>query len=365
MRLYSYQIPFSWYLIDTIYNNTCLWITNGNINVPVTIPPGNYNSGDFVTTLNSAFTNAGFTNFQNIVIGNSIVNKPVFYNSNTGKITLNLYGSKINTTNYSFTISNSTKITFFDFTSNLQCNVNCVNNNNYLNQTLGWLMGYRVPYENVDSSGNTASSVLDLIGTKYLILVIDDYNQNHVNNSLVSITEYSSNLKVPAYYSPDLPSTTINGNTSNLSQIVNDANITSLLDDQGAVTDNGLLIAGKYNVNYNKTQLVLPSAPRTLTQAQIYTINEINKNQNLTNFRYRAPTSPDILAIIPIKTTNLPTGTCMVELTGSLQDNIRTYFGPVNIERMAVKLLNDKGNVLDLNGLDWAITLICDCLYQY
>jgi hypothetical protein len=111
--------------------------------------------------------------------------------------------------------------------------------------------------------------------------------------------------------------------------------------------------------------LVLPSAPRTLTQAQIYTINEINKNQNLTNFRYRAPTSPDILAIIPIKTTNLPTGTCMVELTGSLQDNIRTYFGPVNIERMAVKLLNDKGNVLDLNGLDWAITLICDCLYQY
>jgi hypothetical protein len=357
MRLYSYQIPFSWYLIDTIYNNTCLWITNENINVPVTMPSGNYNSTQFVTTLNTAFTNAGFNNEDNNTI--------VTYNTYTGKITLNLYGVQINTSRYNFTISSLTTITFFDFTGTIQCNVNCVNNNNYLNQTLGWLMGYRVPYENVDPSGNTASSVLDLIGTKYLILVIDDYNQNHVNNSLVSITEYSSNLKIPAYYSPDLPSTTINGNAANLSQIVNDANITSLLDDQGAVTDNGLLIAGKYNVNYNKTQLVLPSAPRTLTQAQIYTINEINKNQNLTNFRYRAPTSPDILAIIPIKTTNLPTGTCMVELTGSLQDNIRTYFGPVNIERMAVKLLNDKGNVLDLNGLDWAITLICDCLYQY
>ena len=357
MRLYSYQIPFSWYLIDTIYNNTCLWITNGNINVPVTMPSGNYNSTQFVTTLNTAFTNAGFNNQDNNTI--------VTYNTYTGKITLNLYGVQINTSHYNFTISSLTIITFFDFTGTIQCNVNCVNNNNYLNQTLGWLMGYRVPYENVDPSGNTASSVLDVIGTKYLILVIDDYNQNHVNNSLVSITEYSSNLKVPAYYSPDLPSTTINGNAANLSQIVNDANVTSLLDNQGAVTDNGLLIAGKYNVNYNKTQLVLPSAPRTLTQAQIYTINEINKNQNLTNFRYRAPTSPDILAIIPIKTTNLPTGTCMVELTGSLQDNIRTYFGPVNIERMAVKLLNDKGNVLDLNGLDWAITLICDCLYQY
>jgi hypothetical protein len=357
MRLYSYQIPFSWYLIDTIYNNTCLWITNGNINVPVTMPSGNYNSTQFVTNLNTAFTTAGFNNQDNNTI--------VTYNTYTGKITLNLYGVQINTSDYNFTISSLTMITFFDFTGTIQCNLNCVNNNNYLNQTLGWLMGYRVPYENVDPSGNTASSVLDVIGTKYLILVIDDYNQNHVNNSLVSITEYSSNLKVPSYYSPDLPSTTINGNAPNLSQIVNEANVTSLLDDQGAVTDNGLLIAGKYNVNYNKTQLVLPSAPRTLTQAQIYTINEINKNQNLTNFRYRAPTSPDILAIIPIKTTNLPTGTCMVELTGSLQDNIRTYFGPVNIERMAVKLLNDKGNVLDLNGLDWAITLICDCLYQY
>ena len=358
MRLYSYQIPFSWYLIDTIYNNTCFWIKNGSDNVPITMPPGNYNSSEFVTTLNFAFTNVGFPNPGNNTI--------VTYNQNTGKITLNLYGITINNASYNnFTVTESTIITFFDFTGALQCNLNCVNNTNYLNQSLGWLMGYRVPYEIVNPSGNTASSVLDVIGTKYLILVVDDYNQNHVNNSLVSITEYSANLKIPNYYSPDLPTTCINGSAPNLSQIVNEANTSSLLDDQGPITDNGLLIAGKYSANYNKTQLVLPSAPRTLTQAQIYTINEINKNQNITNFRSRAPTSPDILAIIPIKTVNLSTGSCIVELTGALQDNIRTYFGPVNIERMAVKLLNDKGNVLDLNGLDWAITLICDCLYQY
>jgi hypothetical protein len=225
-------------------------------------------------------------------------------------------------------------------------------------------MGYRVPYEYADPNGNSASSVLDLIGTKYLILAIDDYNQNHVNNSLVSITEYSANLKVPNYYSPDVPTTCTN-NISNISQIVSDANAESILDNQGSITDNGLLIAGKYNANYSKIPIVLPSAPRTLTQAQIYTINEIHKNQNITNFRYKAPTTPDILAIIPVKTSGVPTGSVLVELSGSLQDNIRTYFGPVNIERMAVKLLNDKGYVLDLNGLDWAVTLICDCLYQY
>jgi hypothetical protein len=102
-----------------------------------------------------------------------------------------------------------------------------------------------------------------------------------------------------------------------------------------------------------------------LTLSQIYTINQINKNQNSTNFRAKAPTSPDILAIIPIKTSGQSSGTLLVELSGSLQDNIRTYFGPVNIERMRVKLLDDKGNQLNLNGGDWCITLICECLYQY
>ena len=365
MRLYSYQIPFSWYLIDPIYNNTCFWITNGSDNVPITMPAGNYSSTDFVTTLNNAFINAGFTNFQTIIINNVSINTPAYYNVNTGKITLNLNGATINKNSFNFTVSTNSNFTFFDFTSTLYCNTTCVNNNNYFNQTLGWLMGYRVPYEIIDPSGNTASCVLDLIGTKYLILAIDDYNQNHVNNSLVSITEYSANLKVPNYYSPDLPITCINGNISNLSQIVNEANLESQIDSQGPITDNGLLIAGKYNTNYSKVPLVLPSAPRTLTQAQIYTINEINKNQNITNYRYKAPTTPDILAIIPVKSSGISTGTVLVEFSGSLQDNIRTYFGPVNIERMAVKLLTDKGNILDLNGLDWAITLICDCLYQY
>jgi hypothetical protein len=365
MRLYSYQIPFSWYLIDPIYNNTRLWITNGSDNVPINMPAGNYSSTEFVTTLNNAFINAGFTNFQTITINNVSINTAVYYNPNSGKITLNLHGATINTPPFNFTVSTTTNITFFDFTSTLYSNTTCINNNNYFNQSLGWLMGYRVPYEIVDPTGNTASCLLDLIGTKYLILVVDDYNQNHVNNSLVSITEYSANLKVPSYYSPDIPITCINGNISNLSQIVNEANVESQIDNQGPITDNGLLIAGKYNSNYSKIPLVLPSAPRTLTQAQIYTINEINKNQNSTNYRYKAPTTPDILAIIPVKTSGISTGSVLVELSGSLQDNIRTYFGPVNVERMAVKLLNDKGHVLDLNGLDWAVTLICDCLYQY
>jgi len=346
MKLYSFQIPYSWYLIDYAYGNTCFWITHGDLNVTINVEPGNYDQSELVDALNTSFTNAGFE-FP--------VSPAVSYNTNNGKLTFQLMGGVYKENNIAvFTVDTTTLITFYDYTSKLQCKTNCVNSSFYLNQTLGWLMGFRNPYVHVNPSGNTGTAIVDVIGTKYLILVIDDFNQNHVNNALVSITEYSSVLKVPSYYSPDLPYICLPANTNNINEIVN--------DDQ----NNGLLLAGKINMEYTPTVQLLPSAPRTLTQAQLYTINEINKNRNNnTNYRSKAPTSTDILSIIPIKSSGAKTGDLLVEISGSLQDNERTYFGPVNIDRMRVKLLNDKGIPLNMNGADWCVTIICDCLYQY
>jgi hypothetical protein len=373
LSLYSYQIPFSWYVIDTAYGNTCFWIVDVSSNnaIPISVPPGNYSQTGFQTQLNTSFQDAGFT--TPAVSGYVTENNPVYYNANNGKITLFLYGGTYTDPDgvlTSFTITTDTSIVFYDFTGVLQCSINCVSNvNHYFNNTLGWLMGYKLPYVNIDASGNSASSVLDLNGTKYLILVLDDYNQNHVNNSLVSITQYSNTLKIPSYFSPDLPFTCLNPSQqgNNLTQLVDGVIAQSVFDNQTVNAQNGLLIAGKYEADYTPTQIILPSAPRTLTQAQIYTINEINKNNNnLTNYLAKAPTSSDILAILPVKTsTGVPTGSLLVEFSGSLQDNTRVYFGPVNIERMAVKLLDDKGNILNLNGNDWCFTLACECLYQY
>ncbi|MCJ7802074.1 MAG: hypothetical protein MUP82_06925 [Candidatus Marinimicrobia bacterium] len=365
LTLYSYQVPFSWYVIDAAYGNTCFWLVNdGQDPVVISVPSGNYTQPSFVIQLNKSFANAGFTFPQT----------PVNYNQNNGLITLSLIDGSANPVllvdpPFNFNITQETKIIFYDFTGILQCNKSCTSSaNHYFNNTLGWLMGYRLPYITVDPSGNTASAILDLNGTKYLILVIDDYNQNHVNNSLVSIAQQSNTLKVPSYYSPDMPYTCeIPSNTdatNNLAGLVSQATFDSIVDNQ---SPNGLLIAGKFDGNYTPTQVVLPSAPRTITQAQLYTINEINRNNNnLTNYLAKAPTSSDILAIIPIKTSvGVSTGSLLVEFSGSLQNISRTYFGPVNIERMAVKLLDDKGNILNLNGNDWCFTLICECLYQY
>jgi len=381
LRLYSYQIPFSWYAIDTAYGNTCFWLVDSSTNIvtPISVPSGNYTQTDFVTQLNKSF-NIAHIKTPAVPDYDLSANTPVYYNPNSGKITMFLYDGSYNdpSTSTPYPINSTTSIVFYDFTGVLQCNIQCKSNtNHYFNNTLGWIMGYKLPYVSVDISGNAASSILDLNGTKYLILVIDDYNQNHVNNSLVSIAQYSNTLKIPSYYSPDIPYTCITpaqqGN--NLTELVDGVIAQSIFDNQGYSAENGLtpgpqnglLIAGKYQQEYTSTQFVLPSAPRTLTNAQLYTINSINSNNNnLTNYLAKAPTSSDILAIVPVKTSvGVPTGSLLVEFSGSLQDSSRTYFGPVNIERMAVKLLDDKGNVLNLNGNDWCVTLVCECLYQY
>ena len=363
LSLYSYQIPFSWYTIDSAYGNTCLWISDpsSGIIVPVSVPSGNYSQSAFITQLNTSFLNAGFTFPENM---------PAYYNANSGIVTLFLIDGSYNGVEGSFTITTDTQIIFYDFTGVLQCNNNCYSkSNHFFNNTLGWIMGYRLPYFNVNANGNPGAAILDLNGPKYLILVIDDYNQNHVNNSLVSISQFSNTLKMPTYYSPDIPYTCITpaqrGN--NLTELIDGVVVQSIFDNQTPNPQNGLLIGGKYEQDYTDTQIVLPSAPRTLTNAQLYTINSINNNNNnLTNYLAKAPTTPDILAIIPVKTsTGVPTGSLLVEFSGSLQDSERTYFGPVNIDRMAVKLLDDKGNILNLNGNDWCVTLIAECLYQY
>ena len=220
-------------------------------------------------------------------------------------------------------------------------------------------MGYRVPVVNVVKTGNTAISIPDLYGPKYFILVIDDLNQNHINSGLIGITEMSKTVKLPSYYSPDLPYTCIPANPMGTNIAYNSA---ALSND----ADAGTLIMDKFNATYAPTSQVLPSAPRILTQSQIYTINEIMKNNERTyNYKLKAPVVSDTFAILPIKLGNMKTGDVNTEFGGSMQDNKRIYFGPVNISRLRVKLLDDRGNVVNLNGCDWCVTLISENLYQY
>lgn len=317
IRLYSYQIPNTWYAVDT---NTCLWIVDGTLIQIISIPRGNYSPLELVDALNTAFTNEGFI----------FPSDPVVYDSKNGKITLRLFGGQFGD---GTVITATTQIVFYDYEMALQCNPSGCGNKSayYLNNTLGWLMGYREAQITVLSGGNEAPTVLNLNGPKYLILVLEDYNQNHVNNGLVSISQPQQSFKAPSYYSTDMP-----------------------------------YVCEQTEGSLKPTQVVLPTMPRILTRPQLYTINELNRNRNSnTNLMAKAPTSANILTIIPIKNSGVSTGKLLVDFSGSLQEGVRTYFGPVNIERMGVKLLDDRGILVNLNGGDWCVTLICECLYQY
>lgn len=323
LRLYSIQIPFSWYIIDAQYNNNVFWIdtsTPSIESIKITMPSGNYTPTTFVSTMNSVIKTA-------IV---DISGSPVSYHESTGKITLTLL-----TTGGTTIVS----VVFFDFDGLLLTAP-------HVNGTLGWVMGYRDAIINVSPSGNVSDAVLDLYGTKNLLFVLDDYNQNHVNNGLVSITETSTTMQLPSYYRPDL-SFSVMPATSTYNNNISDYGDSAIR-------------------TFKSIPIMQPSAPRLLTQSQIYTVNEIMKAREQTmNYRTRAPTSPDIFAMIPMKHGGMKIGDVYVEFGSSLQTNMRVYFGPVNIERMRIRLLDDKGNIINLNGMDWSVTLISENLYQY
>ena len=398
MRLYSIQIPFTWYVIDYIYGNTCLWVTNQGNTFKVFIEPGNYTADNFCIALQTAFTTAanfqppyvdglGWT--QGFVYPTIPAPSIATYNSNNGKITLNLSNwidpasnSIIGISQFSQTFDAKLNpyFTFFDLTGTKNCYesgtypCSASNQGQTFNSTLGWLMGFRLPIQPVYiNPGNTPVATINLYGPKYFIIVLDDYNQNHINNGLITITELSKSLPLPSYYNTSQPYFCMSNITSLPTLLNNTAlgNLSGINGQEaaalGANPDTFFnSLQDKLDFGSGQVQQLLPSAPRTLTQAQIYTINEIIKNRNKTiSYRAKAPTNSDTFALIPIKYGNMKTGEIYVDFSGSLQDNARTYFGPVDIDRMRIRLLDDRGNVVDLHGADWCMTIISDNLYQY
>jgi hypothetical protein len=375
LRLYSIQIPFTWYIIDTVYGNTCFWIIipYNTINtlkyeIKISFTPGNYTNTTFQTEFAAAIANAGITN------PGTGATPLININNNNAKVTINLNGwvytdpdtsdiipiTGISEGTSTFDANINPFFLFFDFGGRLNCLTNgsgCAAQNMAFNGTLGWIMGYRLPIIPIFSSpGNIATATINLQGPKYFIIVLDDYNQNHINNGLISIAELPTKLSVPSYYNTSQPSICV-PNENNLFSGVSGLDALSL----------GLNpTSDKLNTGYGQRQVILPSAPRTLTQAQIYTINEIIKNREKnTSFRAKAPTNSDTFAIIPVKRGGMNTGEIYTDFSGSLQDNSRVYFGPVNVDRMRVKLVDDRGYTVNLNGAEWCFTIVAECLYQY
>lgn len=236
------------------------------------------------------------------------------------------------------------RVVFYDPVSFVKCYVGVTSvRNTTWDTTVGWILGFR-NYTEYDLStyvqGKTAQIVGDTgISTNifnYFLLCLDDYNQNHLNDGLVTITSTDTSIPLPSY-----------AKKSNF-----------ICNPQGQLT-------------YNTDELI---DNNKLTQAQIYSITQIANGQgstisNLTNSvstkSYGAgPFVKDVFGIIPMKVAGLANGSSYVEFGGTLQNQERSYFGPVNIHRMSVKLVSDRGDIVDLNGANWSFSLICEQLYK-
>jgi hypothetical protein len=161
------------------------------------------------------------------------------------------------------------------------------------------------------------------------MLVVDDYCQNHLNDGLITITKTDYNIPLPSY-----------GNRS-----------TYKCDP----------ITGNYSVSNTA-----PVNNNNLTIKQIYSANEILNTQQTKHKENKFSPGPfvqDIFGLIPMKLNGLLPGQSFIEFGGTLQNQERTYFGPVNIRKMSIQLLNDKGSLLDLNGANWSFSFLVEQLY--
>jgi hypothetical protein len=326
LQLYSVQIPYTWYNISKgsncfSYKEKVYSISPGNYTIDtlkaaidnLTIPDITFNSDDYATTGKVSFKSASIT-----------VEKLVFFRT-TG---------------------------FHDDDTNCD---GCVFGN-YINATLGWIMGFREPcYEISLNHSVPAEAVVNLNGPKYLLLYLDEFNMNRINKGLVSIEDTETKLNLPSYYKP--------GNLSTSKK--NDFKLTvvkpTCQNDEEVIGQE--CIKETYPV---KTPFFTQDLPTTLTQAQQYTMNEIIKNRkNSPNVKLTGPNPNNIMGLIPVRPNGLRFGGMLVENANSLTFNTRNYFGPVDIERVEVKLLDDKGNLLQLNGSEWSFSIITTQLYQY
>jgi len=317
--------------------------------VTITIPNGQYTKERLFTTINSLFAANPLT-------------KNTTISSYTDPTTGFIYSQIRASINKVYTAQDY-RIVFYDPYSFVKCNVGVKGKSSIRNATwdttLGWILGFHSNTEYSLSSADQASfqalngstnpnnyqidskmnivqlsgdTVLNLNLYNYLLIVLDDYVQNHLNDGLVTITTKQTSIPLPSY-----------------------ANRTTYQCDP--VT--GTLVAGGTTTTY------FDKNNQRLTQNQVYAANEILTSQKNQAKSYSSgPYVQDIFAYVPIKSSGLNVGQSYVDFSGSLSQQTRSYFGPVNVHRFSVQLVTDRGDVLDLNGADWQFSLTCEQLYN-
>jgi hypothetical protein len=318
--------------VDTTNGGEGIYTNTSANSVMITIPPKEYSRDELFTEINTRLYANPITRgskFSGITIGNTDYTRIRF---NINKI--------YDASDY--------RVVFYDPLSFAKCNAGSSSvRNTTWDSTLGWTIGFRnsteynlsesatlvtntdahqTYYKTTTITGDTAVSVSIY---NYFMIVLDDYNQSHMNAGVVTTTQTETDIPLPAY--------------------TNRALIRCDPISKMPITD------------------ITSSTGANLTRSSIYAQQVISNEKEAlkkTKQYAKGPFTKDVFALVPLKLAGLPNNSVYVESGGTLQDQERTYFGPVNISRMTVKLVNDRGEIVNLNGANWSFSFICEQLYK-
>ena len=314
-------------------NNTLHIEQNGQI-IPIVLSNGQYSKMGIYSELNKQFSKNPLTTGSKIIMTNHPTTKELKTN-----ISLKV------TTTYT---TKDYELVFYDVLSRLSCDTGIIGNKHATHTTwdftLGWILGFRdqpiyfmnaALYPNglpnqVQITGNTfqvtGNTGVNVNQINQCFIVLDDFTQSHLNDGVVTMTNADKSIPLPSYSS----------------------RATFRCDPT----------TGKKMPSFTNSL-----TNSNLTQRKLYASQQINENAQPTDKYYSDPPYvKDLFALIPIK---IPTtqGDCFVEYGGTLQDNDRKYFGPVNINRFRVQLLTDRGEIINLNNRNWSFSIVVECKY--
>jgi len=165
MQLAAFEMPFSYFNISKQRGNNFFSIKkeSSGVNYVITIPDGNYTPASLVAYLNNYCASLSPLSFVQFIY--------------------NIDGTGSGSAQLIVGVNIGSEAEYF--TLNFQNDINGnPDTTNPLPLKLGWMLGFR----NGIYSGNinyVSEGLVDLTGSKYLYLVVDDYN-NNVNNGFYS-----------------------------------------------------------------------------------------------------------------------------------------------------------------------------------
>jgi hypothetical protein len=316
LELINLQIPMSFYNIEDRQGNNLFYlkhVTSEDVINPIIIEDGYYDMPTLISSINTSIhlidPSLNFTinpiNGKTIIINTSLINYTLEFYENT---------------------MNDTKI----------------------NNCLGWILGFHnytdtdIPYllYTINSTETlTSDKVAYINNTKNFIVVVDEFSQNHTSGTIVQTINDVNSIKPSSY--------TYNSKTSKNSNYV------------------------PYNLEcLTPTNIVEPTSTiingtNGLTKAQLFSRAQINHNKILVNQQnnYLEPnTQNNVLAIVPFETLQMKWG---YKYFTDKNEYIREYHGPIEIEKIQIRIYDDKGYEMNFNGANWSMTIITEHLYKY